>query len=40
VEVAEKEIQYYKWQVSVYESQATGYEEKLGLLRKKGECRT
>ena len=40
VEEAEGQIQDYKWLVSQYESKATGYEERLGLLEKEGECRT
>jgi hypothetical protein len=40
VEEAEREIQYCKGAVSEWESQATGYEERLGLLKKEGECRT
>ena len=33
-------IQDYKGQVSKYESDATGCEERLGLLKEEGECRT
>ena len=36
----EREIQRYKGLVNKYASDATGYEEGLGLLEKKGECRT
>ena len=39
MEEAEGEIQYLKELVSERESQATGYEERLGLLEKEGECR-
>ena len=40
VKVAEGEIQHSKGWVSEWESKATGYEERLGLLEKEGECRT
>ena len=40
MEVVEGWIQHYKREVSKYESDATGYEERLGLLEKEGECRT
>ena len=40
MEEAEGKIQDYKLWVSEYESEATGYEERLGLLEKEGECRT
>ena len=36
----EREIQRYKGEVSECESDAAGYEERLGLLEKEGECRT
>ena len=39
-EGAEGWIQDYKREVSKWESAATGYEERLGLLEKEGECRT
>ena len=39
MEEAERWIQRYKGLVSEWESDATGYEEKLGLLKKEGECR-
>ena len=38
---AEGQIQYYKGLISEWESKATSYEERLGLLEKEeGECRT
>ena len=37
MEGAEGMIQYYKEWVSKWESDATGYEERLGLLKKEGE---
>ena len=37
---AERWIQDYKGWVSGCESRATGYEERLGLLEKEGECNT
>ena len=40
MEGVEGQIQRYKGLVSVWESKATGYEERLGLLEKEGECRT
>jgi chromosome segregation ATPase len=40
VEWVEREIQGYKGEVSEWESRATGCEERLGLLKKEGECRT
>ena len=40
MEEVEKEIQHYKGKVSEYESSAAGYEERLRLLEKEGECRT
>ena len=40
VKWAEGRIQLYKRKVSEYESDATGYEERLRLLEKEGECRT
>ena len=39
VEEAEGKIQGYKGHVNDYESEATGYEERLGVLAKEGECR-
>ena len=33
-------IQYYKGRVNGEESDANRYEERLGLLKKEGECRT
>ena len=39
VEEAEGEIQYYKGEVNHYGSEATDYEERLGVLTKQGECR-
>ena len=38
VDAAEEWIQHYKGRVSEWESEATGYEERLGLLKKEGEC--
>ena len=38
VKEAEEWIQHYKGLVSEWESKAAGYEEKLGLLEKEGEC--
>ena len=40
LEEAEGGIQWYKGQVNKYESDANHYEERLGLLKKEGECRT
>ena len=40
MEEAEGVIQYHKEWVSKWESEATGCEERLGLLKKEGECRT
>ena len=40
MEEAEGQIQHCKEWVSKWESIATGYEERLGLLKKEGECRT
>ena len=40
VREAEGQIRHHKRWVSEWESDATGYEEKLGLLEKEGECRT
>ena len=40
MEEVEGEIRHYKGVVSKYESDAAGYEERLGLLEKEGECRT
>ena len=40
MEEVEREIQYYKGEVSRWESKAAGHEERLGLLEKEGECRT
>ena len=40
VEEAERNIQYYKGLANQWESKATGYEERLGVLRKEGGCRT
>ena len=40
MELAERLTQDYKGRVSEYESDATGHEKILGLLEKKGECRT
>ena len=40
MEEAKGEIQNYKGRISQYESEATGCEERLGLLEKEGECRT
>ena len=37
LEAAEREIQNNKWMVNEWESEANGYEERLGLLKKKGE---
>ena len=39
VKEVESNIQRYKRAVSEWESEATGYEERLGLLEKEGECR-
>ena len=39
VEEAEERIQIYKGEVNRWESDATGYEERLGVLAKEGECR-
>ena len=36
---AEREIQHWKEKVNCYESEATDYEERLGVLTKQGECR-
>ena len=35
-----EEIRHYKFRVSQYESEAAGYEEKLGMLKKEGKYRT
>ena len=35
-----EEIGHYKFRVSQYESEAAGYEEKLGMLKKEGKYRT
>ena len=40
LEVAEGEIQRNKGLVNKYESRTNHYEERLGLLKKEGECRT
>ena len=40
MEEVEEKIQHYKGLVSRWKNDATGYEERLGLLEKKGECRT
>ena len=40
MEEVEGVIQYYKGLVSGWESEATGCEERLGLLEKEGEYRT
>ena len=40
MEEAEGMIQHYKEMVSRWERDATGYEERQGLLKKEGECRT
>ena len=39
VEEAEGNIQGWKWEVNQQEREATGYEERLGVLAKEGECR-
>ena len=39
VEEAEGEIQDCRGWVNNYESEATDYEERLGVLTKEGECR-
>ena len=39
LEKLERGIQRYKGLVEEYESKANGYEEKLGLLKKEGECK-
>ena len=40
VEEAEGKIQGYKRSANRWESKATGYEERLGVLTKEGGCRT
>ena len=40
VREAEKQIQKYKGWISERVRDAAGYEERLGLLKKKGECKT
>ena len=40
VKEMERQILWYKKEVSEYENEATGYEVRLGLLEKEGECRT
>ena len=40
VEEVEGQIQTFKQMVSMWVSDSTGYEERLGLLKKEGECRT
>ena len=40
LEEAEEEIQICKGEVNRGESKANSCEERLGLLKKKGECRT
>ena len=40
MEKAEGKIQYYKGRVNDRESNANGFEERLGLLKKEGEWRT
>ena len=39
VKKAEDNIQYHKGWVNRHESEATDYEERLGVLAKEGECR-
>ena len=39
VEKVEVKIQYWKGSINRYEREATGYEERLGVLKKEGECR-
>ena len=39
MEEAEGQIQHYKGRVNLHESRATGYEERLGPLKKEGKCR-
>ena len=36
----ERDIQYYKGEINGYKSDANSCEERLGLLKKEGECRT
>ena len=40
MEEVEGQIQYNKREVSQWESRAAGYEKRLGLLEKEGECKT
>ena len=40
MEAVEGMVQFRKGKVSQCESDVTGYEEILGLLKKEGECRT
>ena len=40
VEEAEGKIQSWKWWVNEKANEATGYEERLGVLAKEGGCRT
>ena len=39
VEEAEGDIRHWKGLANQWESKATGYEERLGVLAKEGECR-
>ena len=39
MEEAEGKIQDYEGQVNLWESEANGYEERLGVLKKEGEWR-